>query len=239
MAILCVNVDHIATIRQARRGKEPDPVVAAAIAELAGASGITVHLREDRRHIQERDLRILREMVKTKLNLEMAPTDEMVKIALSVKPDQVTLVPERREELTTEGGLDIEGQRKRIGEVIAFLREGGIHVSLFVDPDPIQIKASHRAGADAVELHTGRYAEGRGSESQATELERIVNAAKLAKKLGLKVYAGHGLDYRNVGKIAAIPEIEELNIGFHIVARAALVGMERAVKEMLAAMGLP
>lgn len=236
MAVLCVNVDHIATIRQARRAQEPDPVVAAAMAELAGASGITIHLREDRRHIQERDLRVLRETVKTKLNLEMAATDEMVSIALAVKPDQVTLVPERREELTTEGGLDVENLRDRIGKVVSLLKEGGIHTSLFIDPDPVQVKASHRVGAEAVELHTGRYAEVKG-EAQATELEKIVNAARLAKRLGLKVYAGHGLDYRNVGRIAGIPDIEELNIGFSIVARAALVGMVQAVKEMLAAMG--
>lgn len=236
MAILCVNVDHIATIRQARRAQEPDPVVAAAIAELAGASGITIHLREDRRHIQERDLKILREVVKTKLNLEMAAADEMVNIALSVKPDQVTLVPERREELTTEGGLDVENLRDRIAKVVALLKEGRIHTSLFIDPDPVQIKASHRVGALAVELHTGRYAEAKG-EAQVAELEKIINAAKLAKRVGLNVYAGHGLDYWNVGRIAAVPDIEELNIGFSIVARAALVGMGQAVKEMLAAMG--
>lgn len=236
MALLCVNVDHIATIRQARRAHEPDPVVAAALAELAGASGITIHLREDRRHIQDRDLRLLREVVKTKLNLEMAATDEMVNIALAVKPDQVTLVPERREELTTEGGLDVENLRDRILKVVALLKEGHIHTSLFIDPDPAQIKASHRVGAEAVELHTGRYTEAKG-EAQVAELEKIIDAAKLAKRVGLKVYAGHGLDYRNVGRIGAIPDIEELNIGFSIVARAALVGMGQAVKEMLAAMG--
>lgn len=236
MAILCVNVDHIATIRQARRAQEPDPVAAAFLAELAGASGITIHLREDRRHIQERDLRLLKETVKTKLNLEMAATDEMVKIALSVRPDQVTLVPERREELTTEGGLDVEAQRDRIAEVVALLRDGGILVSLFVDPDPVQIKAAHRVGALAVEIHTGRYAEAKKEEEKAAELEKIINAAKFAHRLGLRVYAGHGLTYQNVGRIAAIPEVEELNIGHSIVARAALVGMERAVREMLAAM---
>jgi len=236
MAVLSVNVDHIATIRQARRAQEPDPVVAAALAELAGASGITVHLREDRRHIQDRDVRLLREMVKTRLNLEMASTDEMVKIALSVKPDQVTLVPERREELTTEGGLGVDGKKETLKEVVSVLKEGGIAVNLFVDPDPVQIKASHWVGAHGVEIHTGRYAEVKGSDEQAAELERILSMAKLAKRLGLNVNAGHGLDYRNVRKVAAIPEVEELSIGFSIVARAALVGMEQAVEEMLAAM---
>jgi len=175
-------------------------------------------------------------MVKTRLNLEMASTDEMVKIALSVKPDQVTLVPERREELTTEGGLDVDGKRETLKEAVSILKEGGIAVNLFVDPDPVQIKASHWVGAHGVEIHTGRYAEVKGSDEQAAEFEKILSMAKLAKRLGLRVNAGHGLDYRNVGKVAAISEVEELSIGFSIVARATLVGMEHAVEEMLAAM---
>lgn len=236
MALLCVNIDHIATIRQARRAQEPDPAQAAMLAELAGASGITVHLREDRRHIQDRDVEVLRWLVKTKLNLEMATTDEMVRVALALKPDMVTLVPERREELTTEGGLDVHGHPEAMKRVVHGLTDGAIPVSLFIDPDQHQVEASARAGADMVELHTGQYAEARERRSQQAELARLIKTATLARELGLRVNAGHGLNYLNVGPVAAIPEVEELNIGHSIVARAALVGMERAVREMLAAM---
>ena len=230
---LAVNVDHIATIRQARGGAEPDPVAAAVVAELAGASGIIVHLREDRRHVQDRDLRLLREVVQTQLNLEMAATDEMLKIALEVLPDIATLVPERREELTTEGGLDVAGHEERINGVVRVLTEGGIRVSLFIDPDPVQVEAARRAGAPWVEIHTGRYAEARTELHRQQTLLQIMEAARLARDLGLRVGAGHGLNYRNVTHVAAIPEVEELNIGHSIVARAALVGMDRAVREML------
>ncbi len=236
MALLCVNVDHIATIRQARRAQEPDPAQAAVLAELAGASGITVHLREDRRHIQDRDVEVLRRLVKTKLNLEMAVTDEMVRIALALRPDMATLVPERREELTTEGGLDVHGHLGAVAKAARALQGGGIAVSLFIDPDQDQVSASARAGAELVELHTGAYAEARERKAQQAELARLIKAATLARELGLRVNAGHGLNYVNVGPVAAIPEVEELNIGHSIVARAALVGMERAVREMLAAM---
>ena len=236
MALLCVNVDHIATIRQARRAQEPDPAQAAMLAELAGASGITVHLREDRRHIQDRDVEVLRRLVKTKLNLEMATTEEMVRVALALKPDMVTLVPERRQELTTEGGLDAYGDREVIGRVVRALRDGGIPVSLFISPDQNQVAASARVGADIVELHTGAYAEARERGAQQGELARLIKATTQARELGLLVNAGHGLNYRNVGPVATIPEVEELNIGHSVIARAALVGMERAVREMLAAM---
>jgi pyridoxine 5-phosphate synthase len=236
MALLCVNVDHIATIRQARRAKEPDPVQAAMLAELAGASGITCHLREDRRHIQDRDVDLLRRLVKTKLNLEMAVTEEMLRIALTVKPEMATLVPERREELTTEGGLDVCGRLDAVTMAVRTLQGEGIAVSLFIDPDPEQVSASARAGAEFVELHTGMYAGTRDRKALHDELARLIRAATLARELGLRVNAGHGLDYLNVGRVAAIPEVEELNIGHSIVARAALVGMERAVREMLIAM---
>jgi pyridoxine 5-phosphate synthase len=237
MALLCVNIDHIATIRQARRAQEPDPAQAAVLAELAGASGITVHLREDRRHIQDRDVEVLRRLVKTKLNLEMAVTDEMVRIALALRPDMATLVPERREELTTEGGLDVHGHLDAVATAVRALQGGGIAVSLFIDPDQDQVSASARSGAELVELHTGAYAEARERNAQQAELARLIKAATLARELGLRVNAGHGLNYVNVGPVSAIPEVEELNIGHSIVARAALVGMERAVREMLAAMG--
>ena len=236
MVGLCVNVDHIATIRQARRVQEPDPAQAVMLAELAGASGITVHLREDRRHIQDRDVELLRRLVKTKLNLEMAATEEMIQIALAVKPEMATLVPERREELTTEGGLDVHGHVDEVGLAVRRLREGGIAVSLFIDPEHDQLLAAARAGADFVELHTGSYAEARDHKAQQTELARIIQSATAGRELGLLVNAGHGLDYRNVGPIAAIQEVEELSIGHSIIARAVLVGLERAVREMLAAM---
>ena len=230
---LGVNVDHVATLRQARKVSYPDPVTAAAFAELAGAQQITIHLREDRRHIQDRDLRILRETCQTLLNLEMAATPEMVKIAYEYKPDVVTLVPERREELTTEGGLDVSSQREHLGRIIKNLKDGDITVSLFIDPDMDQLRASHRLDADRVELHTGRYCEVRDEKERAKELSRIVDAAKAGTKLGMGVAAGHGLNYENVGPIAQIEEIDELNIGHAIVARAVLVGFERAVREMI------
>ena len=230
---LAVNVDHIATIRQARRGVEPDPVAAAILAEVAGASGIIGHLREDRRHIQDRDLRLLREVVKTQLNLEMAATEGMVKIALDVLPDVSTLVPERREELTTEGGLDVAGQEERISRVVRVLTEGEINVSLFVDPVPDQVKASRRTGVPFVEIHTGQYAEAQTEAERQVALLRIMEAARLGRDLGLRIAAGHGLNYQNVAAVAAIPEVEELNIGHSIVARAALVGLDRAVREMV------
>ncbi|PTL36867.1 pyridoxine 5'-phosphate synthase [Candidatus Methylomirabilis limnetica] len=236
MVGLCVNVDHVATIRQARRVQEPDPAQAVMLAELAGASGITVHLREDRRHIQDRDVELLRRLVKTKLNLEMAATQEMIQIALAVKPEMATLVPERREELTTEGGLDVHGHVDEIGMAVRSLREGGIAVSLFIDPEQDQLSAAARAGADFVELHTGTYAEARDRKTQQAELARLIQSATVGRELGLLINAGHGLDYRNVGPIAAIPEVEELSIGHSIIARAVLVGLERAVREMLAAM---
>ena len=232
-ARLGVNVDHVATLRQARRGKQPDPVLAAALAELGGAAQITVHLREDRRHIQDRDLRIMRDTVKTLLNLEMAATQELVKIAYETRPDVSTLVPERREELTTEGGLDVIGQRDNLRKVVRTLRDAEIEVALFIDPDLDQVRAAHKLDADRVELHTGRYAEARNGQEREAELARIVDCAKAAKKLGLSVAAGHGLDYQNVQAVARIAEIEELNIGHSIVGRALFVGMERAVREML------
>lgn len=230
---LGVNVDHVATVRQARRSTYPDPVIAAALAELAGAGQITIHLREDRRHIQDRDLRLLRETVQTLLNLEMAATQDMVKIAYEHKPDVVTLVPERREELTTEGGLDVNGQREHLAKVIKNLKDGDITVSLFIDPDLDQVRASHKLDADRIELHTGRYCEALNERDRERELGRIVDAAKAAARLGMGVAAGHGLNYENVQPIARIGEIDELNIGHSIVARAVLVGFERAVREML------
>ena len=233
MARLGVNIDHVATIRQARGGVEPDPVAAAAIAELAGADGIAIHLREDRRHIQDRDLRLLRETVKTRLNLEMAATREMIAIALSVKPNICTLVPEKRQELTTEGGLDVRLNVQTIAEAVEQLQEGEIPVSLFIDPDPDQIKAADKAGADYVEIHTGSFAEAKEWKSQEQELIKIENAVKLAVKLGLGVNAGHGLNYINIKKVAAIGGIAEYNIGHSIISRAVLVGLDRAVREMV------
>jgi pyridoxine 5-phosphate synthase len=227
-----VNVDHVATLRQARRAAYPDPVAAAVMAELAGADQITIHLREDRRHIQDRDLQVLRRTVTTRLNLEMAVAQEMLRIAYEVKPDMVTLVPERREELTTEGGLDAVGGREAVRKAVKTLGDAEIEVSLFIDPDLDQVKAAHRAEAQAVELHTGRYCDARLAADRRRELGRILDACKCAAKLGLKVAAGHGLNYQNVLPIAAIAEIEELNIGHAIVAHAVLVGMERAVREM-------
>jgi pyridoxine 5-phosphate synthase len=231
-ARLGVNVDHVATLRQSRRTAYPDPVAAAVLAEMGGADQITIHLREDRRHIQERDLQVMRKTVTTRLNLEMAATAEMVKIAYEQKPDVATLVPERREELTTEGGLDVVGGRDGLRKVVKTLRDADIEVSLFIDPDLDQVKAAHRAEAQAVEFHTGRYCDARLAADRRRELSRIIDACKAAAKLGLTVAAGHGLSYQNVIPVAAIPEIVELNIGHSIVARAVLVGFERAVREM-------
>lgn len=233
MARLSVNVDHVATVRQARRVREPDPVAAALLAELAGAHGIIVHLREDRRHIQDRDLRVLRETVKTHLNLEMAAVEDIIHIALDVRPDMVTFVPERREELTTEGGLNVAGQLDHLQEAVARMREAGIRVSLFVDPEEGAIGAAARSGAQVVEIHTGRYADAADDSNRQVEFRRIQKAARLARELGLEVHAGHGLDYHNVSPLVGIREIEEFSIGHSIVARALLVGMERAVAEML------
>jgi pyridoxine 5-phosphate synthase len=233
MPRLGVNIDHVATIRQARGGREPDPVWAAALAELAGADGITVHLREDRRHIQDRDLRILRETVRTRLNLEAAAEPAIVAVALEVRPDQVTFVPERRQEVTTEGGLDVIGQRARVAEAVALCRDAGLEVSLFIDPDPAQVAAAAELGAVAVELHTGRYAEAHGPDV-ARELHALALAGEVAVNAGLALHAGHGLNYQNVQAVARLPRMAELNIGHSIVARAVFVGLERAVREMKA-----
>jgi pyridoxine 5-phosphate synthase len=229
---LGVNIDHIATLRQARRAVEPDPVAAALLAELAGADGITVHLREDRRHIQDRDVRILRQTVRTHLNLEMAATDEMVAIALDIKPEYVTLVPEKRQEITTEGGLDIAGQMAMMTQVVTKLQDAGIPVSLFIDADPTQIKASADTGAQYIELHTGQYADAPGEVAQAQALSILAKGCELALAAGLRINAGHGLTYWNVFPVAGLPGMEELNIGHTIISRAALVGIERAVREM-------
>jgi pyridoxine 5-phosphate synthase len=230
---LSVNIDHIATIRQARKGAEPDPVAAAVLAELAGAQGVIAHLREDRRHVQDRDLRLLREVVQTKLNMEMAATDEMQRIALEVKPDIATLVPEKREELTTEGGLEVALRIDFMKSYVAGLQKGGIVVSLFINPDERQIAAAKKVNADFVEIHTGAYANAKAEKDREREFMKITDATKLAGSLGLRVGAGHGLNYVNTGRIASIPEVEELNIGHSIISRAALVGMDRAVREMI------
>lgn len=233
---LGVNVDHVATIRQARGTLYPDPVTAASVAELAGAHQITIHLREDRRHIQDRDLRIMRETVQTRLNLEMAATQEMLEIALATRPDCVTLVPEKREEQTTEGGLDVIGASSELAETCDQLMAAGIDVSLFIDPDSATIEASSRLDVHAVELHTGDYAEAQDEEERSAELKRLQDAATYAAGCSLMVAAGHGLDYVNTPEIAAIPEVEELNIGHSIVARSIFVGFDQAVREMLALM---
>ena len=233
MARLSVNIDHIATLRQARLGKEPDPVAAAAIAELAGVDGITIHLREDRRHIQDRDLRLLRETVKTKLNLEMAATDEMIRIALDTRPDMVTLVPEKRAELTTEGGLNVDLHKEALSKHVEVLKNGSIAVSLFINPEIDQVKAAHRIGADYVEVHTGRYADALNKQEEDAEFGKVLDAVKAASRLGLGVNAGHGLNYINIKKIIKISEIEEFSIGHSVIARAVLVGLDRAVREMV------
>ena len=233
MVSLGVNIDHVATIRQARKTYEPDPVEAAFIAEKNGADAITTHLREDRRHIQDRDLYILKETVTTRLNLEMAMSDEIIEIALKVKPDQVTLVPEKREEVTTEGGLDVAGMFERTCEVVKRFNDAEIDVSLFIDPELEQIEASHKSGASLIELHTGTYANWYSDEkSREIELEKLIIASHTAGRHSLKVNAGHGLTYHNVAEIAAIKEMHELNIGHSIISRAVMVGLPRAVREM-------
>jgi pyridoxine 5-phosphate synthase len=233
MPLLMVNIDHVATLRQARGIDYPDPVYAAGIVEMAGASGIIVHLREDRRHIKDRDVRLLRETIRTKLNLEMAATDEMVAIAREIMPDMVTLVPEKRQELTTEGGLDVVGQQERLREAIDRIKERKILVSIFVDPEESQIDASRTVGADMVELHTGRYSDATTREAQREELHLLMQAAKRGKGLSMGVNAGHGLHYHNVRDVALIPEVDELSIGHSIIARAVFVGLDRAVRDML------
>jgi len=232
---LGVNVDHVATLRQARGTTYPDPVLAAGLCEMAGADQITVHLREDRRHIQERDVRILRQTVQTVLNLELAANDDVLSIACDVKPDLATLVPERRQELTTEGGLAVVGRESEVSDVVARLKAAGIRVSLFINPDVESVEASARCGAQQVEIHTGFYAEARGGE-QAAELKRIRLAASAGARLGMSVAAGHGLDYVNARAVCAIHQVEELNIGHAIMARAFFVGMKDAVLEMVALM---
>jgi pyridoxine 5-phosphate synthase len=238
MARLSVNVDHIATVREARKGDYPDPVTAALLAELAGAHGITVHLREDRRHIRERDVDILRRTLQTRLNLEMGLSDSVVKYALSVKPDVATIVPEKPGELTTEGGLDLARSVDRMGEVVELLHDVGVLVSLFVNPTPGSIRKAHRLGADCVELHTGLYAVAGSTLEASEEIEKIATAAMLAKKLKMTVHAGHDLTYENVQHIASIREIDELSIGHAIIARATLMGIEEAVRHMLTLLGL-
>lgn len=242
MTKLGVNIDHIATIRQARRAIEPDPLEAALLAELGGAHGITVHLRQDRRHIQDGDVRLLRQVIKTRLNVEMAADDKMIALALEIKPDTVTLVPERESEVTTEGGLDVANNLRQLQSAVKRLEKGGIEVSLFVDPDPDQVKMSLNTGAPLIELNTAAYSEAvpRGLKERDSgfqrELEKLSLCASQAAGHGLQVLAGHGLTFRNVKPVSDIPEIVELNIGHNIVARAALVGMERAVREMLTSM---
>lgn len=232
MVELGVNIDHVATLRQARRTYEPDPVWAAALAELGGADCITIHLREDRRHINDRDVETLRHTVRMKLNLELSSAREIVDIACKVRPDQATLVPERREEVTTEGGLDIVSHRDAVKRAIDNLRNNGISVSMFIDPDPEQIELSKEFGADAVELHTGCYANAKPGEMQHAELLKLTEGGRLVRKLGMHLHAGHGLNYHNVLPIARIPDMKELNIGHSIVSRAVFVGMKEAVREM-------
>jgi pyridoxine 5-phosphate synthase len=236
MINLAINVDHVATLRQARGIDEPDPVTAAGICELAGAGGIVVHLREDRRHIQDRDVILMRQMVKTKLNLEMGATEEIIKIALDLKPDMITLVPEKREELTTEGGLDVAGQLSKLKKVVSRMDQAKIPVSMFIDPESSQIEASKKAGATFVEIHTGRYSDAVNEEEEEQEFELIAAAAEEAYETGLRVNAGHGLNYLNTPRVAALDTIEELSIGHAVMARAIFVGLEQAVREMLALM---
>lgn len=236
MIRLGVNIDHVATVRQARRGKEPDPVPAAALAFLGGADGITIHLREDRRHIQDRDVRILRQTVPTGLNLEMACSQEILLIAVHTKPDQVTLVPEKREELTTEGGLDVLGNYSSVEHAVRILQQADIPVALFIDPDLQQVDAAKKLGVHAVEFHTGTYAEAVTPKGAATHLDQLGKGATHAGSLGLHVHMGHGLNYLNVKPICRIPGVEELNIGHSIVSRAVLIGMVQAVRDMKDAM---
>jgi pyridoxine 5-phosphate synthase len=235
MPRLGVNIDHVATLRQARGGREPDPVWAASEAELGGADGITIHLREDRRHIQDRDLRLLRETVQCRLNLELAVEPSIVAIALELRPHQVTFVPERRAELTTEGGLDVVGQKARVADAVARCREAGLEISLFIDPSPEQVAASIELGVEAVELHTGRYADATDPREVTRELLALVEASALVKRAGLALHAGHGLNYRNVADVAGITGMAELNIGHSIIARAIFTGLREAVRSMKAA----
>jgi pyridoxine 5-phosphate synthase len=229
---LGVNIDHVATLRQARRGRVPEPAAAAMIAEHSGADGITVHLREDRRHIQDRDLEVLRHVVTTRINLEMAATEEILRIACDMKPYSCTMVPEKREEVTTEGGLDVLGHMEAMLQATSRLKKAGIVVSMFIDPDLAQVHASRQVGADAIELHTGTYCEAFATGNHAAELAKIRAAAAYGASLGLKVFAGHGLDVRNIVPILGIPEIEEFNIGHSIIARAVFLGLPAAVKEI-------
>ena len=231
---LSINIDHVATLREARGGLEPDPVTAAQLCELAGAHGIVCHLREDRRHINDRDLRLLRDTVKTRLDLEMAATDEIVAVAIDTLPELATLVPERRQELTTEGGLDVRGNRHRLRDVVARLQDHEIQVSLFVDPLPEQIESAREIGADKIEIHTGAYANARTEDQQRELLDVVRVSARMARELGLGVNAGHGLNYLNVIPFRATGEIDEVSIGHAVIARALFVGIDRAVKEMLA-----
>lgn len=229
---LGVNIDHVATVRQARRTVEPDPVHAAVLAEIGGADSITVHLREDRRHIQDRDVRVLAETLRVPMNLEMAVSDDITAIALEVRPYQASLVPEKREEVTTEGGLDVIGQRDRVAKCVETLANAGIRVSLFIDPDPAQIEASKELGVPAVELHTGTYADAQSDEERAKELQTLTEAGLQVRGWGMALHAGHGLTYQNVLPVAAIEGMQELNIGHSIVSRAVLVGFQEAVREM-------
>ena len=232
MIKLAINVDHVATLRQARGNSEPDPVTAAALSELAGAVGIVVHLREDRRHMQDRDISLLRQTIQTKMNLEMAATDEIIQIALDIKPDMITLVPEKRQELTTEGGLDVLANKNKIQSCINKMSAAGIPVSLFIDPDSAQIQASKEIGATFIEIHTGKYADATSEEEEDHEFNLIAEAAEEAYEAGLRVNAGHGLNYVNVSRVAALDTIEELSIGHSIMARSIFVGITQAVQEM-------
>lgn len=234
---LAVNIDHFATLREARKAAEPEPVLVALLAEQAGAHGIVCHIRSDRRHIRERDLRLLREAVKTKLNVEMAATEEMKRVALEIRPDVVSLVPERPEELTTEGGLKVAANRKALGPHVKALAKAGIRTSIFIDTNLDEIAAAREIGVGLIEINTGRYADLKEGREREKALAAVRKAAEYGRKIGLEVHGGHGLDYRNVGPIVAIPEIVELSIGFSIVARAAVVGIERAVLDMLALLG--
>jgi len=230
---LCINIDHVATLRQARREVEPDPVIAAGICELAGADGIVCHLREDRRHINDRDLQLLKEVVKTKLDLEMAATEEMIRIASNVKPYMVTLVPEKREEITTEGGLDIIRYKTKISDAIDKLKEAGIKVSVFIDPQPENVDLALEAGSDMIEIHTGKYANTKETDKKIIEIDKIRQIALMAKELGIGVNAGHGLNYLNIVPLANLDDIDEVSIGHSILARAVFIGLENAVREMI------
>jgi pyridoxine 5-phosphate synthase len=238
MPRLGVNIDHVATLRQVRGGREPDPVWAAVLAELGGADVITIHLREDRRHIQERDLRLLRQTVQVRLNMELAVDPKVIALALEVRPDQATFVPERREELTTEGGLNVAGQRERVAEALSICRGAGIDVALFIDPDPQQVEAAVELGAAAVEFHTGRYANAHEGPDRTRELDALEAAARRLVASGVELHAGHGLNYQNVAAVARLDRMEELNIGHSIVSRAVFVGLTQAVREMKACIDL-